>query len=249
METVKRAVISAAGRGTRMKHLSADRPKHMIEVNGKPFLYYLLDNMEKAGFEDIIVVIGHKCEHITNYIAKGHHKNIRLVNQFERVGEEKYGTVMPLLAAQPEIGNDQFVAVFGDNLYSVRDLQKFMHADEWHYIGGIAHENPTQYGVLIYDTDMRLTRIAEKPKEDVGSNIINTGLMKFTAEIFDALTRVTPNSINGEYYLTDAITELAGKGRVKVNIIQDYWLDFGKPEDVQILSEFLNGEKKVVQQN
>lgn len=236
---VKRVVISAAGKGTRMKHLSADKPKHMIEVNSKPFLYYLLDNLERAGFEDIILVIGHKSEHIVKYITEHAYKNVRLVNQFERMGEQKYGTALPLLAAREELGNEQFVAVLGDNLYSVRDLQKFMIDDSWQYIAGMAHEHPENYGVLLYNDDMVLSKIVEKPQQDVGSRIINTGLMKFTPEIFSYLERVQPNPIKGEYYLTDAITELAHNGKIKVKIIEDYWLDFGKPEDVAILSSFL----------
>jgi NDP-sugar pyrophosphorylase family protein len=243
---VKRVVISAAGRGTRMKHLSADKPKHMIEVNGEPFLYYLLSNLEDAGFEDIIVVIGHKSERITDYIKRGRHSSVRLVNQFERMGEERYGTAIPILAAQDELEGDDFVHVYGDNLYSVRDLQKFTVKNEFHFIAGLPHPTPSKYGVLKYDAEGFLQEIIEKPQTDVGSNIINTGLMKFTPEIFDALSQVRPNSVNGEYYLTDALTELGKKHKVKVVKLQDYWLDFGKPEDVEILSSFLNTQKTSV---
>lgn len=245
---VKRVVISAAGKGTRMKHLSQDRPKHMIEVNGKPFLFYLLDNLERAGFEEIIVVVGHMREHIEKYISQGHHKNVLIVDQFARMGEDKYGTAMPVLAAEPELKGEPFVFVYGDNLYSVRDLQKFIIDDEWNYIAGLRHETPQHYGVLMFDKDMTLTEIIEKPQQDVGSNIINTGLIKFTPDIFEALRHVQPNPIKGEYYLTDAITEQAAKGKMKVKIIEDYWLDFGKPDDVRILAEFLTKEANLVQQ-
>lgn len=239
---VKRAVISAAGKGTRMKHLSKDRPKHMIEVNGKPFLYYLLSNMEEAGFKEIIIVIGYQSHHIEEYIAQGHHASVRLVNQYERMGEERYGTAIPLLAARKELGDEQFVAVYGDNLYSVRDLKKFTAEDDLMYVAGMFHQNPNQYGVLLYDKEGYLERIVEKPREDVGSNVINTGLMKFTPEIFKAIEHVKPNPENGEYYLVDALTECAQHKKVKVKTLEDYWLDFGKPEDVQILSEFLNNK-------
>lgn len=236
---VKRAVISAAGRGTRMKHLSKDRPKHMIEVNGKPFLYYLLSNLEEAGFEEIIIVIGYQCQHIEQYVAKGHHANIKLVNQFERMGEERYGTAIPILAVREEVGDEEFVSVPGDNLFSVRDLKKFRESDKFTYVAGLEHKDPTRYGVLIYNDDGYLERIIEKPKTDVGSNIINAALMKFTSEIFPALERVLPNKESGEYYLVDALTDLAQEKKVKVQKLEDHWLDFGKPEDVEILSEFL----------
>lgn len=226
-----------------MKHLSKDRPKHMIEVKGKPFLYYLLRNLEEAGFEDIIMVVGHMSKHIEDYIGKGAHKNVRIVNQFDRMGSDRYGTAIPLLAARKELSNEQFVAVYGDNLYSVRDLEKFTNSDDYQHVAGLAHENPSNYGVLLYDENGHLKRIIEKPKEDVGSNVINTGLMKFTPDIFDALERVRPNSDNGEYYLVDALTDLAKNKKVKVRLLDDYWLDFGKPEDVAILTSFLEQKK------
>ncbi|MCD4761270.1 NTP transferase domain-containing protein, partial [bacterium] len=50
---IKKVLISAAGRGSRMLHLGKDKPKHLIETNGKPFLYYLLENLKTAGFEEI----------------------------------------------------------------------------------------------------------------------------------------------------------------------------------------------------
>jgi len=240
---VKRVVISAAGRGTRMKHLSKDRPKHMIEVNGEPFLYHLLSNLEEAGYDDIIIVIGYMSQHITDYISRGRHPRVRLVHQFERMGEEKYGTAMPLLAVRPEVGDEDFVAVYGDNLYSVRDLKKFTIDDDYQYVAGIHQDDFSKYGVLLYDDNMFLKEIIEKPQTDVGSKIINTGLMKFTKDIFPALERVQPNPANGEYYLVDALTDLAKDKKVKVTLLEDYWLDFGKPEDVETLSRFLDEHK------
>jgi NDP-sugar pyrophosphorylase family protein len=155
------------------------------------------------------------------------------------MGEERYGTAIPILAVRKEVGDDEFVSVPGDNLFSVRDLKKFRASDEFTYVAGLAHEDPSRYGVLIYNNDGYLERIIEKPKTDVGSNVINAALMKFTPEIFGALERVQPNKESGEYYLVDALTDLAQEKKVKVQKLEDHWLDFGKPEDVEILSEFL----------
>ena len=77
----------------------------------------------------------------------------------------------------------------------------------------------------------------EKPKEFVG-NLINTAMYKFTPEIFAALRQIEL-SLRGEYELTDAISILATQKKVKVKMIQDYWLDFGKPEDIERVAKFL----------
>ena len=96
---IKKVVIAAAGKGTRMLHLSKDKPKHLIEVNGKPFLSYLLDNLFFAGYKDIVLVVGYMPEimeaFVKSYITpeKGDFK-IEIINQFDSFDfNEKSGTL------------------------------------------------------------------------------------------------------------------------------------------------------------
>ena len=65
---VKKVVIAAAGQGTRMLHLTKDRPKHLIKVQKKPFLGYLLDNLLKAGYKELILVVGYKEELMRQFL-------------------------------------------------------------------------------------------------------------------------------------------------------------------------------------
>jgi dTDP-glucose pyrophosphorylase len=102
-------------------------------------------------------------------------------------------------------------------------------------------DNPQEYGVFVKRGDF-LEEIIEKPKEFKG-NLINTGLYKFTPEIFQKISEVEL-SPRGEYELTDAINLLAQEKKVKVKELKDYWLDFGKPEDIKKVSDFLEKEKK-----
>ena len=138
------------------------------------------------------------------------------------------------------MGKENFLVVFGDNLYSVKDLKAFNIDDDYNYIGGFFHKNPEKYGVLISDKGF-LKKIIEKPKKYVG-NLINTGLYKFTPEVFDKLSKIR-KSPRGEYELTDVVTLLAKEKKVKVKELQDYWLDFGNPADVMRISRFLKKSK------
>lgn len=240
---LNKVLISAAGRGTRMLHLSKDRPKHLIEINGRPFLYYLLKNLKDAGFNDFILVVGYKKEMMDDFVNRYQNEfKIQIINQFEILGEEKYGTALPLECVKDIIGNENFLAVYGDNLYSINDLKALNFVDNYNYIGGLAHPHPEKYGVLIRDGEDFLEKIIEKPTTFVG-NLINTGLYKFTPEIFTKLPLLTL-SPRDEYELTDAITMLAKEKKVKIKEIKDFWLDFGKPEDVQTISEFLKNNNK-----
>jgi NDP-sugar pyrophosphorylase family protein len=235
---IKKVLISAAGRGTRMLELSKDKPKHLIEANGKPFLYYLLSNLKEAGFEDIIMVVGYKKEFMEEFLKQYPEFNISLVNQFDILGEDRYGTACPLECVKEMLKGESFLAVYGDNLYAVEDLKRLSREDDYSYVAGLPHKHPENYGVLAVDENGLLKSIVEKPKEPVG-NLINTGLYKFTPEVFDYLDKIQL-SPRGEYELTDVINLLAERGKVKALDLQGIWLDFGKPEDVQRVEDYLN---------
>lgn len=243
---VKKVVIAAAGQGTRMLHLSKDKPKHLIMVNDRPFLSYLLDSLFFAGYRDIILVGGYIQELMEDFVnnykppEQGEFK-IKLVNQFECFDpKEKYGTACPLMCAK-DIIDEQFLYICGDNLFSISDLKEMNIDDEYCYVAGLLNDHPEKYGVLVpgpggYPDDF-LEKIVEKPKEFVG-NLINAGLYKFTLDVFDKLPQIT-KSPRGEYEITDVLSLLAKEKKVKIRKIKDFWKDFGNPDDVEKVSEFL----------
>lgn len=236
-----KVVIAAAGQGTRMKHLTKYKSKHLINVCQKPFLCYLLDNLLKAGYAEIILVVGFAADLMGKFLKKYGYK-ARVVNQFAILGpkEKEYGTLCPLKCVKDIVGRENFVAVYGDNLFSVDDLRAFRLNDNFCYVAGLLSETPEKYGVLIED-DGFLKEIIEKPKEYVG-NLINSGLYKFTPEVFDKIPDVKL-SPRGEYELTDAISLLARERKVKIKRLKDFWLDFGNPGDIVKISKFLQQSK------
>jgi len=245
---IKKVVIAAAGQGTRMLHLTKNKPKHLINVKNKPFLYHLLSNLVLAGYKEFFVVVGFKAELFEKFFEKikkeKKFKNIKfnLVNQYQILGpkEKIYGTACPIMCVKDFIKNEDFVVLYGDNLYSPKDLKKIGSIDEYNFISGVYKDKPEKYGVLKIDNGF-LLEIIEKPKEYVG-NLINCGLYKFTPEIFDKIFKIK-KSPRGEYELTDAINLLAKERKVKVIQIQDYWLDFGNPGDIIKVSKFLEKNK------
>ncbi|MBP9802037.1 NTP transferase domain-containing protein [Patescibacteria group bacterium] len=235
---IKKVLISAAGRGSRMLDLAKDKPKHLIEVNNKPFLYYLLNNLKKAGFSEVVMVVGYKKEFIENFLEQ--YKNefsVTVVNQFEILGENKYGTACPLECVKDILGQENFLSVYGDNLYAIEDLKAFNIDDDYHYVAGLKHESPQNYGVLHTDKDNFLQEIIEKPKDFVG-DMINTGLYKFTPEVFDYLDKISL-SVRGEYELTDVINLLAKQKKVKTLDLKNIWFDFGKPSDIEKVEQYI----------
>jgi dTDP-glucose pyrophosphorylase len=238
---IKKVVIAAAGYGTRMLQLTKNKPKHLIYVQNHPFLYYLLANLKKAGLKEMILVVGYQKEAMEEFQEKYKKEfPLTIIDQFAIFGKEKYGTAIPLWCVKEIIGKENFLMVFGDNLYSPKDISSLLINDDYHYISVIPNPHPEKYGVVVTQGEL-LVKIVEKPKIFI-SNLVNTGLHKFTPEIFEFAEKITP-SLNGEYILTDAIHLLAQNQRVKVKLISDYWLDFGNPGDILKMWKFLEKNK------
>jgi len=249
---IKKVVIAAAGEGTRMLHLTANKCKHLIKVKKRPFLAYLLDNLFLAGYRDLILVVGYKEELIEEFLKKynpplknlkSSQYKIRMVSQYNILGPKNkiYGTACPLMVVKDIIGKSPFIYLCGDNLYSVDDLKLMQNGGKYCYVAGIYKKNPEKYGVLIEKGEF-LKEIIEKPKKFVG-NLVNTGLYKFNFDIFKSLNKIK-KSRRGEYEITDAVTLLSHSKKVKVKIIKDFWMDFGNPADIIQLSIFLKSFKK-----
>lgn len=238
---VKKVVIAAAGQGTRMLQLTNDKSKHLIKVNGKPFLAYVLDNLLKAGYEDIVLVVGYESKLVEDFLKEYEYK-AKVINQFDVLGpkEKIYGTACPLMCVKDI--SEPFLYICGDNFYSVEDLKAMNVEDDFSYVAGLKNDHPENFGVLIAEGEF-LKKIVEKPKEFIG-DLVNTSLYKFTPEIFKKVFQIE-KSPRGEYEITDAVSLLAQEKKVKVKTIKDFWMDFGRPEDIEKFSEFLkNADNK-----
>jgi NDP-sugar pyrophosphorylase family protein len=255
---VTKVVIAAAGQGTRMLGLSKDKSKHLICVQNRPFLAYLMDNLVAAGYSDIILVVGFKKELMEDFKKDflncskavkdfGMEKvRVQIIDQHEILGpkEKEYGTACPVKCVKDAVGSENFIYVYGDNLFSVNDLKSMNIDDDLCYIAGLKQEHPEKYGVLIEDGGDFLEKIIEKPTEFVG-DLINAGLYKFTPEVFEKISEIK-KSPRGEYEITDVITLLSEAKRVKIKKIKDYWHDFGNPDDIEKLSNFIKNDCKKV---
>ncbi len=246
---IKKVVVSAAGQGTRMLELTKDKSKHLISVEDRPFLAYLLDNILEAGYKEIILVVGFREDMIREFLryytfnGRENHGTIKIVNQFEILGpkEKEYGTACPIKCVKDLVGNENFISLCGDNFYSVDDLKAMNINDDCNYVAGVENDHPEKFGVLLAEGEF-LKEIIEKPKEFVG-NLINISLYKFTPEIFEKVFQIK-KSPRGEYEITDAVSLLAKEKKVKIKKIKDYWMDFGRPEDIQKFKEFLKNNNK-----
>ena len=239
-----KVVIAAAGQGVRMLHLTKNKSKHLINVFKKPFLAYLLDNLRKAGYREIILVVGYRADLMEKFLKEYDYK-ATLVNQFEILGgrEKEYGTLCPIKCVKDIVGKENFLAIYGDNFFSTKTLKAFNINDNYNYIGASFHPHPEKYGVLIEENGF-LKEIVEKPTRLNRSRdniLINAGIYKFTPEIFAKIPQVSL-SPRGEYELTDAVNLLAKEKKVKIKKLPDKRFELGNPADIIRFARFLKGE-------
>lgn len=244
-----KAVIMAAGEGKRLRPLTYTRPKPMIPIAGKPHLQILLEYLKNAGISDIILIVGHRKEQISEYFKDGSQFGLRI----EYITQEvQLGTGHATLCVQDSI-KDDFILINGDILLSphtfTKLLQKYQKFPKTSLISVVKVDDPSSYGIVYFDEKSEAAlKIIEKPSRDnlPKNPYTNAGLYLFKPQIFDAIEQ-TPKSPRGEIEITDSIQILINQNNpFKIFKIDEYWLDLGKPWDLFDATHYLMDNTKLV---
>ena len=238
------AVVLAAGKGTRLEPLTENTPKALVEVDGKPLIEDVFDQLLGIGVDDLVVVVGHLKEQIIERYGDSY-ENVPITYAHQR---EQLGLAHAILQAEPHVGDD-FVLMLGDNVFranlgDVINRQREDRADAAFLVEQVPWEEASRYGVLDTNEYGEIVEVMEKP-EDPPSNLVMTGFYTFTPAIFHACHLVQPSD-RGEYELPDAIDLLIQSGRTIDAIRMDGWrIDVGYPEDRDEAERCLRGEAEV----
>ena len=258
MSTVTKAVIPAAGRGTRFLPVTKSLPKEMLPVVDTPSIQYVVEEAVEAGLTDILIITARgkhaiedhfdqnvelelfleqrdKHAQIPDLRALDDMANIHYIRQSEQLG---LGHAVSM--AREHVGDDSFAVLLGDDimvddaalLRSMLDVHDREHAS----VLALLEVTPAEIASLgcavvepAGDSLGRVRSIVEKPKpEEAPSNLAVIGRYVFTPDIFDALDRITPG-VGGELQLTDAIGLLLDATAVYGQIFTDGRYDIGKP--------------------
>src|SRR5205823_14860748 len=110
---INQAVILAAGRGTRMRELTAEVPKPMIEVRGKPVLQYIIEGLRDAGIRELLVIVGYHADTVQNFFGDGSRHDVSIQYATQTVQD---GTGRVLDLARNFVGDSPFILSYGDIL-------------------------------------------------------------------------------------------------------------------------------------
>jgi UDP-N-acetylglucosamine diphosphorylase/glucosamine-1-phosphate N-acetyltransferase len=226
---ITKAVILAAGEGTRMHPLTYTRPKVMLPVANKPILEHLLFEMKLAGISEFIIIVGYHDEQIRNYFGTGAKWGVNIQYRNQR---KQMGTSDALLTVEDLI-NEGFLLANGDNIIDHQDIKSLI-GRTGNVLSVIELKDVTGLGVIEVNGD-RITRLFEKT-EKPPSHLANAGLYLFTPGIFKA-TKMTAKSPRGEYELPDSIQIMIHSGQAVNYQIISRWQDFSYPWDLLAANE------------
>ena len=235
------AVVLAAGKGTRLRPLTDDKPKGMVEVAGQPILAHCFDQLAELGADSFNVVVGYKQENIIEHFGDSY-EGVPITYSHQR---EQKGLAHALLTVEDEV-DSEFMLMLGDNIFDanlgdVVNRQAEDRADAAFLVEEVPYEEASRYGVCETNKYGEIVEVVEKP-DDPPSNLVMTGFYTFSPAIFHACHLVQPSN-RGEYEISEAIDLLIQSGRTIDAIRMDGWrTDVGYPEDRDRAEALLEGE-------
>jgi NDP-sugar pyrophosphorylase family protein len=243
-----KAVILAAGKGTRMRELTDALPKPMLKVQGKPILEHILDGLKSAGIRDVFIVTGYRAETIEDYFGTGERLDMHIAYGHQTVQD---GTGKAPELAKEFVGSDAFLLTYGDILVAPDTYAQMIRRFNGGSFSGVitvtASEDVTKGGLNLFDEKFCLTRLLEKPAKEEVSRLHKAGLLKtawYNAGIYVLspvlfeFTAKLEKSPRGEYELTDAVNRMAQTGhRIAGLQIPGRWVDVRDPEVLAALEQ------------
>jgi mannose-1-phosphate guanylyltransferase len=253
-----KAMILAAGKGTRVRPITHTIPKPMIPILQKPVMEFLLELLREHGFTEIMVNVSHLAEEIENYFRDGQRFGVEIAYSFEgRIEDgELIGDAMGSAGGLKKIQtfqrffDDTFVVLCGDALIDL-DLSEAVRR---HKAKGamaslitkrVPREQVSSYGVVVTDDDGRVRSFQEKPAVDeAASDMINTGIYIFEPEVLDYVPAGVPFDIG-----SDLFPRLVEDGAAFYALPMEFeWVDIGKvPDYWQAIRSVLQGDVRQVQ--
>lgn len=217
-----KAVVPAAGKGTRLGTITDTKPKGLVEVAGKPLLSHVFETLEQLPPEEIVVIVGYRGDQIVDYYGSSFEgMSLQYVRQ-----DEQLGLAHALLQAEPHVAND-FISLHGDNVLR-DDLDRLVTTHETRdaavtcFTEDVTPDEARNQGVFELEDD-RIVGLVEKP-DNPPSTHVPRGCYVFSPLIFDACRLVTPGTTD-EYEVSDAIDLLLYAGHSLATVPVEGWCE------------------------
>jgi len=225
-----KALITAGGRGTRLRPITHTRNKHLIPIANKPILHYALEYVAEAGIRDVGIIVNSEQDEVITAIGNGDPWGLRIryIPQ-----SAPLGLAHCVKISRDFLGDEPFVFYLGDNMV-VGGIKRFKEEFESRrsncHLTLACVKDPERFGVPELKGD-RIVSSEEKPKKPKSSYAVS-GIYFYDAAIFEAVNAIQP-SARGELEISDAHQYLLDRGyAVTYSEITGWWKDTGLPGDL-----------------
>lgn len=232
-----KAVILAAGQGTRLRPVTLTMPKPLVPVANKWLIAYAIDVLKGAGLNEIGIVVNSLESPIVTTLGNGEKLGVHLEYI---VQSEQLGLAHAINLCKDFVGDAPFCVFLGDNIFQDKMRNLLVHFEESGVEATIVLgevPDPTRFGIAVIE-GTQIKTVVEKPK-DPPSNLAIAGVYLFRASIFEAISRIKPSWRN-ELEITDAIQELINMGKsVTPYALKGWWIDAGKPDPIILANQLV----------
>jgi bifunctional UDP-N-acetylglucosamine pyrophosphorylase/glucosamine-1-phosphate N-acetyltransferase len=236
METKSmKAVILAAGKGSRMQPLTQNRPKVMLPIANKPIIEHLISEVIAAGIDKFIFVVGYYGDQIKEYFSNGNNWNISIEYTTQH---QQLGTADAIKAVKPLV-KDAFLVINGDVIIGAKEIAKIINVADNSI--GIKEVNDARGLGVVEISDSKIKRIYEK-YENPPTKIANVGIYRFKENVFDILDN-TPKTIRGEHEIPDTIQLMINQGKTINGCYINDWLECSYPWDLLAANKARMGDE------
>ena len=230
-----RAIIPAAGFGSRLKPHTYSLPKVLLNVGGKPIIGHIIDKLLLHNITQVTFVVGYLGEKIVEYVKLNYPElDAHFVSQ-----EIALGLGHAIQMAAPTFDDEEIFIILGDTIFDV-NLDEVFSAKK-SSLGVKTVDDPSRFGVAVCEGN-KIIKLIEKPQTPV-SKLALVGLYYFTESklLVASLEELFKKEIKtrGEYQLTDALQLMIEKGQEFTTFPVDGWYDCGKPETLLSTNKFL----------
>jgi len=236
---IAKAILLAAGRGTRLGALTDTTPKPLLVVSGRPIIVHILDGLHRAGVDDVLIVTGHLGDVIERELGNGAHSGMRIEYARQR---ELDGTARALALGREFVAGERFFFGWGDILVRPENYRRVIRAawdEDFAAVLAVNDVDDPAIGAAVYvDEAFGVERIVEKPAPGTSSTRWNNagfGVLGPTIWPVLAALAVSPR---GEYELPQAIAALVASGTaVRAVPVEGPWFDIGTLEQLDAARE------------
>lgn len=242
MASVTKGIILAGGMGSRLKPLTDIVNKFLLPVYDKPLIDYSIENLKRAGINDIAIVLGKKSAGLAmEYLQSGKKFGVNFTYFFQ---DEPLGIPHAISYTEKFANGENVIVMFADNII-LDEVSKFTNQFQQGCLVSCKVVDDVdeikKFGVLVKDKKDRITHLEEKPNKPK-SNLALAGIQIFDNKIYDFIKELEISD-RGEYEITHVINEYIKRNQFHYDTLQEEWIDAGNPNSLFLAGQLMYNKK------